>query len=284
VLASTICTRASPADRMRYQAPSREAVEPAVFDRMPLTAWREYAALLEGAEWPSIGELNHRLPAGMTHRFVAQTPALLADGLHYEQRIAERGEIATREGNWHDLLNALVWLRYPTLKQLLNQRQMAEIARMGPKLRSRAQYAMTHFDEGGVIVEMRDPTLLALWDAHDWYGLFWRHRQAWLDGSIRLELFGHALLEHALSPDKLLVGKALVFASAGAVGRVSARCVEAMESCRLLHDPLELRPLPLSGIPGWHPDNAEETFHRNTICYQPRRAGREYPPVFPQPG
>jgi len=269
---------------MRYHAPSREAVDPAVFDRMPLTAWREYAALLGGAAWPSIEELNHHLPAGMMQRFVAQTPALLADGLHYEQRIAERGEIATREGNWHDLLNALVWLRYPALKQLLNQRQMAEIARMGPKLRSRGQYAMTHFDEGGVIVEVRDPELLALWDAHDWHGLLWRHRQAWLDGSIRLELFGHALLEHALSPDKLLVGKALVFASAGHVRPVSARCVEAMLSGRLLHDPQELRPLPLSGIPGWHADNAEEAFHRSTVCYQPRRAGREYPPVFPQPG
>ena len=86
------------------------------------------------------------------HRFVAQTPALLADGLHYEQRIAERGAIATRERNWHDLLNALVWMRYPAIKQALNRRQMTEIARMGPKQRSRAQYAMTHFDEAGVIV------------------------------------------------------------------------------------------------------------------------------------
>ncbi|MFI4959467.1 MAG: DUF3025 domain-containing protein [Lysobacterales bacterium] len=266
---------------MRYHAPSREAVDPAVFDRMPLMAWLEYAALLEDAEWPSIEELNHRLPVGMAQHFVAQIPALLADGLHYEQRIAERGEIATREGNWHDLLNALVWLRYPALKQLLNRRQMAEIARMGPKLRSRAQCAMTHFDEGGVLVEVGDPALLALWDAHDWHGLFWRHRQAWLDGSIRLELFGHALLEHALNPEKLLVGKALVFESTGEVGRVSARCVEAMVSGRLLQDPLELRPLPLSGIPGWRADNAEEDFHRNTVCYQPRRAGREYPPVFP---
>jgi hypothetical protein len=266
---------------MRYHAPSREAVDPAVFDRMPLTAWRDYAALLGGAEWPSIEELNRHLPAGMAQRFVVQTPSLLADDLHYEQRIAERGQIATREGNWHDLLNALVWLRYPALKQLLNRRQMAEIARMGPKLRSRAQYAMTHFDEGGVIVEVRDPALLALWDAHDWHGLFWRRRQAWLDGSIRLELFGHALLEHALSPDKLLVGKALVFESTGDVAPVSAHCVEAMRSGGLLHDPLELRPLPLSGIPGWHADNAEEAFHRSTVCYQPRRAGREYPPVFP---
>jgi hypothetical protein len=267
---------------MRYHAPSREAVDPAVFDRLPLAAWREQAALLEG-EWPTIDALNRYLPAGMAQRFVAQTPELLGDGLHYEQRIGERGEIATREGNWHDLLNALVWLRYPALKQALNQRQMAEIARMGPKQRSRAQYAMTHFDEGGVIVEVRDPALLALWDAHDWYGLFWRHRQAWLDGSIRLQLFGHALLELALNPDKLLVGKALVFESAGDAdaARTMDRCVDAVGSGRLLRDPLELRPLPLSGLPGWRADNANEAFHRNTICYQPRRAGRCYPPAFP---
>ena len=46
-------------------------------------------------------------------------------------------------------------------------------------------------------------------------GLFWHQRQAWLDGAIELDVFGHALLEHALSPDKLLVGKALVFLSIG---------------------------------------------------------------------
>jgi DUF3025 family protein len=267
---------------MRYRAPSREAVEPGVFGRLPLTAWREYSALLEGTQWPSIAALNERLPADAGRRFVAQTPALLADGLHYEQRIAEHGDIATREGNWHDLLNALVWLRHPALKRALNQRQMAEIARMGPKQRSRSQYALTHFDEAGVIVALRDPALLALWDAHDWHGLFWRHRQAWLDGSIQLEVFGHALLELALSPDKLLVGKALVFQLAGEpdVGQLRATCAEAIASGRLLRDPLELRPLPLSGIPGWHAGNGDETFHRTTICYQPRRAGREYPPAY----
>jgi hypothetical protein len=267
-------------ERMKYIAPARGTVDPTVFGRPPLAAWREYADLLEGTAWPSIDELNRRLPAGMTQRFVAQTPALLADGRHYEQRIADCGQIATRAGNWHDLLNALAWLRHPALKQALNRRQMAEIARMGPKLRSRAQYALTHFDEAGVIVTVRDPALLALWDAHDWHGLFWRRRQAWLDGSIRLELFGHALLELALNPDKLLVGKALVFHTGGDAG-LSARCAAAIGAGRVLLDPLELRPLPLSGIPGWHPDNADEAFHRRAVCYQPRRAGREYPPPFP---
>jgi len=268
---------------MRYHAPSREAVEPRVFERLPLAAWREYAALLQGHAWPSIEQLNSYLPKGARHRFVAQTLALLADGLHYEQRIAERGEIATREGNWHDLLNALVWLRYPILKLALNQRQMAEIVRMGPKLRSRPQYAMTHFDEAGVIVTLQDPALLALWDAHDWHGLFWRQRHAWLDGSIQLELFGHALLEHALNPDKLLVGKAVVFQAAGNadVRQLSTRCTEAIVGGRLLCDPLELRPLPLAGIPDWHVGNVDESFHLATACYQPRRAGREYPPALP---
>jgi hypothetical protein len=264
---------------MRYHAPSREAVDAAVFGRPPLAAWREHATWLQGAAWPSIEQLNARRAPGAVHRFVAQTPALLADGLHYEQRIAERGDIATREGNWHDLLNAMVWLRYPAIKQALNRRQVAEVARMGQRQRSRPQCAMTHFDEAGVIVAVREPALLALWDAHDWHGLFWRRRQAWLDGSIALQLFGHALLEHALSPDRLLVGKALVFQPAPGVdvADLGALCAQAIEAGRLLNDPLELRPLPLSGIPGWHAGNDDEAFHRTAACYQPKRAGRVYP-------
>ena len=264
---------------MRYVAPARDCVDPAVFGRMPLLAWRDHAELLQAAVWPSIDALNQRWPERACQRFVAQTPALLADGLHYEQRIAEHGLIATRESNWHDLLNALVWLRYPALKQALNRRQMDEMKLMGPKQRSRAQYAMTHFDEGGVLVAVSDPSLLELWDAHDWHGLFWRRRQAWLDGTIRLHLFGHALLELALNPDKLLVGKAVVFQSGRAdMSHVQAHCVAQIADGQLLNDPLELRPLPLSGIPGWHPANADESFHLTTICYQARRAGRRYPP------
>ncbi len=263
---------------MRYVAPARGSIDPGVFERMPLVAWRDYATWLEGDAWPSIDQLNGGVSGETAHRFVAQTPTLLADGLHYEQRIAERGEIATRERNWHDLLNALIWLRQPALKQALNRRQVAEIARMGPKIRSRAQYALTHFDEAGAMVWLRDPALLVLWDAHDWHGLFWRRRQAWLDGTIQLQLFGHALLELALNPAKLLVGKALVFQSPdGDAAEISVRCADAIASGSLLNDPLELRPLPLSGLPGWHDANAGEWFHRTTACYQSKRMGRQYP-------
>jgi hypothetical protein len=264
---------------MRYVAPARDEVDPAVFTRAPLDAWREFTEWMTGPHWPTLDQLNARWPSTVSERFVAQTRELLHDGLHYEQRIARDGLIATREENWHDVFNAMIWLRYPLLKRALNLQQAAEVARLGPRERSRPQCAQTHFDEAGVLVMMRDPSLITLWNVHDWHGLFWRHRSAWNDGSISLEVFGHALLEHALSPNKLLVGKALVINmqdgthSADAI----ACCAEAIATGDLLRDPQELRPLPLSGIPGWHPSNESEAFHLTAECYQPLRQGRVYP-------
>jgi hypothetical protein len=279
---------------MRFRAPSRSAVDPVVFTRPPLAQWMEFGDLLRGPEWPAIAELNALLedphdPMPVSRRcFVEQTPKLLLDGLHYEQRIADRGEIATRPGNWHDLLNALVWLRFGRIKAALNARQVAEVAVAGPKQRTRAQCALTHFDEAGVVVVLRDPMLLPLWDAHDWHGLFWKQRAAWTDGRIESVLFGHALLEHALRDGQLLVGKALVVAGSPIERRHAADSVAAeldavaaaIASAELLADPQELRPLPLSGIPGWHVDNGAEAFYREAPCFCPLRDGRRYPPVF----
>ena len=283
---------------MRFIAPARDQVDSSAFSCPPLSQWREFAQLIEAPDWPRVDALNSavyraglpRTAPAEQRRFVEQTPALLADGLHYERRIAERGEIATREGNWHDLLNALVWLRYSALKIALNTRQVAEIAVAGPKRRTRAQCALTHFDEAGIVVLLRDPALLALWDAHDWHGLFWREREAWSDGRVAVHVFGHALLEHALKPGQLLVGKALVVVmrQSGSAAGDSSACEDepvaelaaAIRRGELLNDPQELRPLPLSGIPGWHSDNDAEDFYRDAPCFRPLRTGRRYPPPF----
>src|SRR5581483_9070805 len=222
--------------KTRFAAPPRAEIDPAVFARPPLAHWSEFDELLRGPEWPGI---------------------------------AARGEIATRECNWHDLLNALVWLRYPVLKRALNARQTAEIAAMGPKRRSRAQCALTHFDEAGVVVVLRDYDLLAPWDAHEWTRLFRDDAAAWLDGRIDVAVFGHALLEHALKPHQLVVGKAIVVLAPpgadldAAIDRV-ARSVGAGE---ILLDPQELRPLPLSGIPGWHADSTAPDFYESAPCF-----------------
>jgi hypothetical protein len=268
---------------VRFSAPARELVDPAVFAQPPLSQWNEFAALLSGTQWPGIGALNdfvHNAANANLPQFVAQTPELLRDGLHYELRIAQSGQIATRTRNWHDLLNALIWLRFPALKAALNARQVVEIDQVGSKQRSRAQCALTHFDEGGAVVLLRDPDLLPLWDAHDWHGLFWRERAAWSDGRMRVLVFGHALLEHALKPTQLLVSKTVAVSVPQNVNVEEAAIAAVAASIRrgeLLNDPQELRPLPLSGIPGWHVDNAVEDFYRNAPCFRPLRAGRSYP-------
>ena len=260
-----------------------------MFTRPPLADWLEFRELLCAPEWPPVETLNRFAQARRSDapRFVAQAAPLLADGLHYEQRICSRGEIATRERNWHDLLNALIWLRYPRLKAALNARQVGQIAIAGPKSRTRPQCALTLFDEAGVAVSLRDPALLALWDAHDWHGLFWRQRSAWGDGRIEAVVFGHAILEHALKPRQLLVGKALVvrsFRNAKVDNAASLRADHAVDAIAgaiaagdLLIDPQELRPLPLSGIPGWHADNTGERFYLDAPCFRPLRSGRRYP-------
>ena len=264
---------------MRFVAPAREAIDANAFARPPLSQWSQYVDFLRG-DWPGVAALNARM-SGASVRFAAQTRELLGDGLHYEQRIFERGEIATRERNWHDLLNALVWLRFPRVKSALNARQVAEIERVGAKHRTRTQCALTHFDEAGVVAVLRDPALLALWDAHDWHGLFWRERGAWSDARIEVIVFGHALLEHALVPAQMLTGKALVVVQkSGNVEEAVDAVGATIRDGRALNDPQELRPLPLSGIPGWHVDNRNENFYRTAACLRPLRVGRRYPPPW----
>ena len=112
--------------KRRYVAPARAETAATVFTHPLFAGFERWLDWCTGSSWPDAATLNAAL-AGVVHartgrplRFVAQTPTLLADGLHYEARIHERGEIATRNDNWHDLLNALVWCRYPRIKSALN--------------------------------------------------------------------------------------------------------------------------------------------------------------------
>jgi hypothetical protein len=51
----------------------------------------------------------------------------------------------------------------------------------------------------------------------------------------------------------------------------------------LLIDPQELRPLPLSGIPGWHRRTHDPEFYATAPCFRPLRPGRIYPPPLALP-
>jgi hypothetical protein len=260
-------------DRRRFVAPLRGQVAAVCFRHPLFDGCGEYLDLVTAERWPETESLNARMQASGP-RFVPQAATLLADGLHYEARIAQ-GHIATRTENWHDLFNAMVWMRYPALKHALNRQQCLHIERMGPRERSPAQQALTQFDESGVIVQVRDRALLDLWDRHNWTALFYANAGRWRDRGISVAaVVGHALMEQMLVPDRRLVGKCLVVLG-DPVDSV-ARVVESILAGTSLVTPTELRPLPLSGIPGWHAKQGE-AFYAEADYFRPLREGRVYP-------
>jgi len=243
---------------------------------------RAHRDFLAAPDWPSLDALNARLDArphprlGIALRFIAQSLGVPADGLHYEERIARLGAIATRERNWHDLLNALAWIVDTPIKAALNLRQARDVAVVGPRERTRGQCALTLFDEGGAIVLLRDRSRFAAWDAHDWPAFFHDH-------AFEVLPFGHALHEHALVGDSWLVAKGIaVLDERGTLtlDDAAAMVATAIADGTLLDDPQSLRPVPLCGLPGWHPRRAEPDFFTAAPCFRPLREGRRYPPPF----
>ncbi len=155
----------------RFVPPPRAAIDPQVFAQPLFAGLQDFRDLLDGPHWPSIAALDARLSLP-GWQLVEQDAALLADGLHYEARIAQ-GRIATRADNWHDLFNALVWASHPQLKRALNVQQCRHIeshatrpaqpraGRLDPVRRNRRDRAC-----------VGDVTLLRAWDGHDWPALF----------------------------------------------------------------------------------------------------------------
>ena len=82
-------------------------------------------------EFPTLQDCNALLSAlqpaiavssGQPLRFVPQEYGKLPFEAQYEPRCYLKGEVPTREDNWHDLLNALVWLVFPKAKAAINKR------------------------------------------------------------------------------------------------------------------------------------------------------------------
>lgn len=268
---------------MRYSAPERASLPAGVLEHPAFSGLEPVLlALCRQAHWPAVESLNALWPPPLASgerslRFIAQDQ--LDDDAHYETRIFDSGAIATRRDNWHDLFNAMVWLRNPRIKAALNRRQVEDIRRVGTRERTRAQCALTHFDEAGAVLRLDDADMLSAWDAHDWPALFGAWDAAHRQGRIQLWLFGHSIHEHALNPAIALVAKALVIDSAHALGlqQMDAVLAQAIDARRCLNDPQELRPIPLSGIPGWHPEHGRADFFERLPCFRPKRAGKTYP-------
>ena len=263
-----------------FISPAREDVNKSIFRHPVFNDVAESLPWAESEQWPTVESLNlssERLLHAYTGAplvFEKQTADLVLDGMHYEQRIYQSGRIATRENNWHDLFNAMMWLRYPRIKSALNVRQWNDVRQHGLKTRTPGQCAMTLFDEAGAIVTM-PAGMLECWKRHDWHGLFIEHADAWRSGRAAVAVFGHALLDHALVTETLLVAKCIVLEDEADLPSSVDALANAIQSEKILRANSELRTLPLCGIPGWHSATDSAEFVNTAACFSPLSARKK---------
>lgn len=233
--------------------------------------------------WPTHADLDH-LAAGLaTSRGlpIRFAPPDRAEHRPYELAIAASGVVPTRPGNWHDLFNALAWITYPRAKSAMNEAHVRVLEAGGEREwrhRSPARDALTLFDEGGLAVLCSRPALAALIEDFQWKALFWE-RRAELAAHVRFLAFGHALHEKALAPYVGMVAKTVFIAvDDAAIARPMGELVRLADERLAAHfsdparypSPRAMAPLPVLGIPGWHPDTGSEAFYNDRSHFRPR--------------
>ena len=195
--------------------------------------------------------------------------------------IADTGEVETRPENWHDLFNALAWITYPRAKAQINAQHVAILEERGDaeaKRRGPERDALTLFDEGGVAVLSTDPELFRLIVDFEWKDLLWS-RRAELEQNARFLAFGHALFEKALEPHLGMVAKT-VFVKADRLP-VNDAHVTFTDQALAAHfsdrskfaSPKRMAPMPVLGIPGWHPGTATESFYDDRAHFRAKASG-----------
>ena len=225
--------------------------------------------------------------SGAPIRFVA--PGRDSQGAScYEQRVYETGEVETREGSWHDLFNALVWLAFPKTKAALNQRHIVDIrasrAPVVPGRRGTVRDVLTLFDESGVIVLCSKPEFGQQLRGFEWKALFWTARRA-AATHLRYLLFGHSLLEKALAPYPAVTGRALIIDVSDSnlleteVHTIDALAASALGAADTLRSTRSLAPLPIMGVPGWWRENEHESFYDDVAVFRPSRKSRGSTPL-----
>jgi Protein of unknown function (DUF3025) len=176
---------------------STAALSSFLFD--PLRRWLDQ--LPPQPDAVALAELAGRHPIGGPNGIPVRFVPPQADGLAYECRVWETGEVETRPGNWHDFFNGLVWLTFPQTKRAITAAHVAAMQSAGAA-RGSTRDALTHFDECGIAVLSSRPELLDLLRGFEWKKLF-VDRRADVRVAMRFVIVGHATYE-ALYCSKLV--------------------------------------------------------------------------------
>jgi hypothetical protein len=267
--------------------------------------WREARERLGAAIYAPLADALGRLPAqrwpvhaeltalahgittsrGQPLRFVAPRDHTDRERRYYELHIAATGEVETRAENWHDLFNALAWITFPQAKAAINAQHAAILEERGEaesRRRSPERDALTLFDEGGVAVVSSAPELLALMVAFEWKELFWKRREELL-ATTRFFAFGHACCEQALEPYIGMVAKTVFVAvDESFLGRPFREQLVRTDELLARHfserrnfpSPRAMPPMPVLGVPGWHPATATESFYDDASYFRSKGPGR----------
>lgn len=250
--------------RERLRSPIFAPLE-AALGRLPTDRFPTHAELTAAAS----GIVTSR---GMPLRFVKPREHGERERRYYELRIAETGQVETRQANWHDLFNALAWIIFPRAKAAINAQHAAILEERGEdeaRRRSPERDALTLFDEGGVVIASSSADLSRLIVAFEWKDLFW-HRRNEIERGMRFFAFGHGLYEQALAPYLGMIAKTVFipadepFFSLPAqaqLARVDVLVAEHFADRARFPSPKAMAPMPVLGIPGWHPDTAIEAFY-----------------------
>jgi DUF3025 family protein len=234
-------------------------------------------ARLPKDRWPAHADLNALAGGIVTSRgkplrFIAPREHTDRERRYYELHIAATGEVETRAENWHDLFNALAWVAFPQAKAAINAQHAAILEARGEaesRRRSPERDALTLFDEGGVIVASSAPHLLRLMVDFEWKDLFWKRREELL-ATTRFLAFGHACYEQALEPYLGMVAKTVFlpvdasFAQAELgeqITRADALLARHFTDRANFPSPKAMAPMPVLGVPGWHPGTGSEAFY-----------------------
>jgi len=281
----------------------RETSDPAPwYTRIDLSLpfWIDYVPLIarlrdiagDGPDLPRAGELQKLLPpeaVNQSGKGIVLTPATAIPGVEYERHIFLTAQVSTRQNNWHDLFNALVWARFPRLKSAMNALHHIQIGLQNDSRRSRLRDALTLLDECGVIVASANRDLLSELASRNWNSAFCRRAACW-GQEIQIFVCGHALLEKFLNPYKSLTAHAVL----AFLDRPSAkmprdqllRALDVRLGAALIeggsfNSPADLSPLPLMGIPGWWPRGTQgEAFYADGRVFRQPQAGARLAPVF----
>lgn len=240
-----------------------------------LAPWRMHAQAVDAAlaQGLPVANLLNRLadvqasgggPA-VPVRFVPQSA--LPAGQAYEDFIFRTGQVPTRD-NAHDLFNGLAWLAFPRTKARLNQLQAAEIAECGVQAtRGPLRDALTLFDENAALL-LGPPELLQALQARRWQELFVGRRPLWQQAQVWL--FGHAAQEKLLAPRKAITAHVYLPRAPLDAQALDESLAQDLDPAHLREKPYT--PLPLLGIPGWWPENADLSFYADERVFRPAAA------------